>query len=90
MLGLNKLALPGVRVRHRATPDDPDERISVAADRKTNGVQARQRRLENLAPTRNKLVAEDLRRCQIFRRHRGHHGPAKPRRLIGPVTQIRA
>ena len=47
--------------------------------------------LENLVPTqRNKSVAEDRRRCQICRRHRGHHGPAKPRRLIGPITQIRA
>ena len=68
-----------------------DERISVAADLKTDGVQVRQRRLENLVPNqRNKSVAEDRRRCQICRRHRGHHGPAKPLRLIGPVTQIRA
>jgi hypothetical protein len=68
-----------------------DERISVAADLKTDGVQVRQRRLENLVPTqRNKSVAEDRRRYQICRRHRGHHGPAKPLRLIGPITQIRA
>lgn len=66
-------------------------RIVVAIDGQADGVQADRRSLENLASVeRYKSVAEDRRRGQIRRPHRGHSDAAKPRRLIGSVTEIRA
>ena len=40
------------------------------------------------AVERNKSVAEDHRRCQIYRRHRGHPSAGKPRRLIASSPKI--
>lgn len=39
---------------------------------------------------RHKPVAEDHRRCQVFRWHRGHSGLTRSRCLIEPTTQSQA
>ena len=65
--------------------DSADERFVVVNDRQADGVQAGHRRIENLATAeRHKSLAEDCRRCQIQRRHRGPRSAGKPRRLIAP------
>jgi hypothetical protein len=84
---------PPIRSRacHGAAQDGADQGIVVAADRQAAGVQSDRRGAQNLPPIeRHKSVAEDDRWCQIRRRHRGRYDPAKPRRLIGRITQIQA
>jgi hypothetical protein len=79
------------RVRHGAAQDGADQGIGVAADRQADGVQTDRCGVQNLASIeRHKSVAEDHRWCQFRRRHRGRSDPAKPRRLIGRITQIQA
>src|SRR6201993_876542 len=46
------------------------------------------RRKDLAAAQRYKSVAEDHRRCQIQRRHRGHPSAGKPRRLITSSPKI--
>ena len=73
------------RIRNGPAQDSTDERFVVANDRQADGVQVSHRRIKNLATAeRHKSLAEDCRRCQIQRRHRGPRSAGKPRRLIAP------
>jgi hypothetical protein len=73
------------RIRNGPAQDSADERFVVVNDRQADGVQAGHRRIKNLATAkRHKSLAEDCRRCQIQRRHRGPRSAGKPRRLIAP------
>ena len=73
------------RIRNGPAQDSTDERFVVANDRQADGVQVGHRRIKNLATAeRHKSLAEDCRRCQIQRRHRGPLSAGKPRRLIAP------
>src|SRR6266853_5622525 len=76
-------------VRNRPAQDGAHERLLVTDHRQADGVQARDRRIKHLAAAeRNKPVAEDHRRCQIHRRHRGRSSAGKPRRLIAASPKI--
>ena len=56
---------------------------------KADGVQAGDRRIQDLAAAQgHKSVAEDHRRCQFPRRHRDHPSAGKPRRLIASSPKI--
>ena len=73
------------RIRNGPAQDSTDERFIVVNDRQADGVQVGHRRIKNLATAeRHKSLAEDCRRCQIQRRHRGPRSAGKPRRLIAP------
>src|SRR5271168_1997819 len=73
------------RIRNGPAQDSTDERFVVVNDRQADGVQVGHRRIKNLATAeRHKSLAEDCRRCQIQRRHRGPRSAGKPRRLIAP------
>src|SRR5450631_1483244 len=73
------------RVRNGPPSNGTDERFVVVNDRQADGVQVGHRRIKNLATAeRHKSLAEDCRRCQIQRRHRGPRSAGKPRRLIAP------
>src|SRR6266545_2907879 len=76
------------RVRHGASSNRADKRISVAQDRQAHGVQARLRGRENMAaPEGRKPVAQGRPRRQIPKRRRGHRNAGSQRRLINVVTQ---
>src|SRR3984893_8313253 len=73
------------RIRNGPAQDSADERFVVVNYRQADGVQVGHRRIENLATAeRHKSLAEDCRRCQIQRWHRGPRSAGKPRRLITP------
>src|ERR1700693_1235680 len=77
------------RLRNGPAQDGAHERLLVADNRQNDGVQVGDCRIKNLATVeRNKSVAEDHRRCQIHRRHRGHPSAGKPRRLIASSPNI--
>src|ERR1700730_15568191 len=72
-------------IRDGSPSDSTDKRFVVVNDRQADGVQAGHRRIKNLATAkRHKSLAEDCRRCQIQRRHRGPRSAGKPCRLIAP------
>ena len=76
------------RVRHGASSDRADKRISVAQDRQADGVQARFRGRENMAaPEGRKPVAQGHPGHQISKRRRDHRNAGSQRRLIDVVTQ---
>src|ERR1019366_6384823 len=77
------------RLRNGPAQDGAHERLLVADNRQNDGVQVGDCRIKNLATVeRNKSVAEDHRRCQIYRRNRGHPSAGKPRRLIASSPKI--
>jgi hypothetical protein len=72
-------------IRNGPAQDSADKRFVVGNDRQADGVHAGYRRIKNLAAAEShKSLAEDCRRCQIQRRHRGPRSAGKPRRLIAP------
>src|SRR5512132_3376123 len=76
------------RVRHGASSDRADKRISVAQDRQAHGVQARLGGRENMAaPEGRNPVAQGRPGRQISNRRRGHRNAGSQRRLIDVVTQ---
>lgn len=65
-----------------------NEGSAMAAYSKTDGLQTRRRRSEDLAAIEgHKPVAEDYLRCNVCRRNRNHSDRRSPRRLIRSITQ---
>ena len=80
-----------IGVRHGSTSDAPHQGRPVADHRQADGVQAGHVGRQDLAKAEGReVVAQSRRRCQVQGRDRGHRRPCRPRRLIGPVTQIPA
>ena len=77
------------RVCDGPAQDGTHERLVVVNHRQADGLQAALRGIKDLAASqRHKSVAEGPRRCQIRKRHRGHPGAGKPRRLIASSPKI--
>src|SRR4030081_2976327 len=77
------------RVCDGQAQDGAHERLVVANDRQADGLQAALRGIKDLAaPQGHKSVAEDHRRCQIRKWHRGHRSASKPRRRIASSHRL--
>ena len=71
------------RVRDRAPPDGAHQGRPVADDGTAHGLQARRRRIQDMATAEGREpVAQGRRRCQAPGRNRSHRRPINPRRLI--------